>query len=117
MTARNSPIMTAQPDGLVAPRCDRHHVRVMTFPELFQLPTVIDLTTAGLAVGISVNTAYKLVQQGQFPCKVMRLGSRYQVPTMLLIKALGVDSPPVYLDDVAKGADFAARSAGRSASS
>ncbi len=101
--------MILESRGSVAAASDRHHVQVLTFPELFRLPTVVDLTTAGLAVGVSIGTAYKLVKHGRFPCEVMRLGWRYQVPTMLLMKALGVDSMPVYADDVDKGAAFAQR--------
>ncbi|WP_285573441.1 helix-turn-helix transcriptional regulator [Actinoallomurus iriomotensis] len=81
----------------------------MTFPELFDLPTIVDLCTAGKAVGVSLGTAYKLVQAGRFPCPVMRLGHRYQVPTAGLMKALGIELVAVDPDDVADGAAFAAR--------
>jgi hypothetical protein len=83
--------------------------RFLTFPELFQLPTVVDLSTAGKAVAISINTAYKLVQEGKFPCPVIRLGHRYKVPTTGLMKALGIEIVPVDPQDVADGAAFAAR--------
>jgi hypothetical protein len=81
--------------------------RRLTFPELFDLPTVVDLRTAARAVGISINTAYKLVHAQRFPCPVMRLGWRYQVSTAGLLKALGIEGPGVYLDDVHRGAAFA----------
>lgn len=83
--------------------------RALTFPELFGLPTVLDLTTAARAIGVSVNTAYKLVKQGGFPCTVLRPGYRYRVPTASLMKAIGVEHMPVYLDDVEHGAVFAGR--------
>lgn len=83
------------------------HARPVTFPELFALPTVVDLTTAGHAVGISVRTAYKLVAADRFPCRVLRLGHRYQVPTLDLMRALGVECPPVYIDDVERGSAWA----------
>lgn len=82
---------------------------LVTFPELFQLPTVVDLATAGKAVGVSIGTAYKLVQEGRFPCRVIRLGYRYKVPTTGLMKTLGIDIAPVDPQDVADGAAFAAR--------
>ena len=82
--------------------------RQLTFPELFELPTVVDLKTAASAVGISIGTAYKLVHAQRFPCRVMRLGWRYQVPTAALMTALGVDSCAVNPDDVRRGAAFAA---------
>ena len=81
--------------------------RGLTFPELFALPTVTDLRTAASAVGVSTNTAYKLVGTGRFPCPVMRLGWRYQVSTTALMKALGIDQPQVRLDDVRRGLEFA----------
>ncbi|WP_239335036.1 DNA-binding protein [Frankia sp. CiP3] len=81
--------------------------RRLTFPELFDLPTVVDLTTAARAVGVSINTAYKLVHAQQFPCPVMRLGWRYQVSTAGLLHALGIDESRVCLDDVQRGASFA----------
>lgn len=83
--------------------------RPVTFPELFGLPTVVDLATAANAVGVSIGTAYRLVHRDRFPCVVMRPGWRYRVPTLELMKALGVGSLPVYTDDVELGADFAAR--------
>jgi len=79
----------------------------VTFPELFQLPATIDLATAASAIGICVNTAYKLIQRDKFPCTVLRPGWRYRVPTMALMKALGIDCMPVRLDDVDGGAEFA----------
>jgi hypothetical protein len=84
-------------------------LQTLTFPELFGLPTVIDLATAARAVGIHVNTAYKLVKRGEFPCTVLRPGYRYRVPTIGLMKALEIEQMPIYLDDAAAGADFAAR--------
>ena len=79
----------------------------LTFPELFQLPTVVDLRTAARAVGVSTNTAYKLISRDRFPCPVLRPGWRYQVPTAGLMKALGIDQQAVNLDDVHRGAGFA----------
>jgi hypothetical protein len=81
----------------------------MTFPELFQLPATVDLATASLALGIHVNTAYKLVRYGRFPCPILRPGWRYRVPTNGLLRALQIDETPVRLDDVTNGADFAAQ--------
>lgn len=83
--------------------------RFMTFPELFQLPTTVDLTTAARALGIHVNTAYRLIRRAAFPCPVLRLGSRHRVPTKALLLTLHIDQVPVHRDDVVNGADFAAR--------
>lgn len=81
----------------------------MTFPELFRLPATVDLTTAANALGIHVNTAYKLVKRNAFPCPVMRVGWRHRVPTRALMQTLHIDEIPIQLDDVGKGADFASR--------
>ncbi|TCO58282.1 helix-turn-helix protein [Actinocrispum wychmicini] len=82
----------------------------MTFPELFRLPATVDLTTAANALGIHVQTAYKLLRSNAFPCSVLRLGRRYRVPTRALLLALRIEEIPVQLDDVTTGAAFAARS-------
>lgn len=81
----------------------------MTFPELFRLPATIDLTTAAKALGIHVNTAYKLARRDAFPCPVLRLGWQYRVPTKALLFALHIDEIPVRSDDVVTGADLATR--------
>lgn len=81
----------------------------MTFPELFRLPATVDLATAAKALGVHVNTAYKLLRRDAFPCPVLRLGWRYRVPTRALLLALRIEEIPVRLDDVVAGADFAAR--------
>lgn len=85
--------------------------QALTFPELFDMPVVLDLATAARAIGVSVNTAYRLAGAGRFPCPVMRPGWCYLVPTLPLMKALGIENAPMYLDDVESGADFAARAA------
>lgn len=104
------PTRTGDRKGDGAGPCFRQVVPV-TFPELFDLPVVVDLRTAGRAVGISIGTAYKLVHANAFPCPVMRLGHRYKVPTAALIEALHIDRVPVYEEDVERGAAFAERTA------
>lgn len=76
----------------------------LTFPELFALPTVVDLRTAARAIGVSTNTAYKMVHTHRFPCPVLRSGWRYQIPTAALMTALQIDARAVHLDDVRHGA-------------
>jgi hypothetical protein len=105
--------MTAAQPLRVAPvatptRPKRSKPATMTFPELFRLPATVDLATAATALGIHVNTAYKLVQRHAFPCTVMRLGWRHRVPTRALLHALHIDEIPIRLDDVGIGADVAA---------
>ena len=101
------PTMALAPESQALPAVGNS--RALTFPELFGLPAVIDLATAARAVGIHVNTAYKLVKRGEFPCTVLRPGYRYRVPTIGLMKALEIEQIPVYLDDADRGAAFAGR--------
>jgi hypothetical protein len=103
-----------RPPSLALPPESRHlpasgKSQALTFPDLFGLPTVVDLATAARAIGIHMNTAYMLVKRGAFPCKVLRPGYHYRVPTAGLMKALEIEQIPVYLDDADQGAEFAAR--------
>lgn len=59
--------------------------------ELMQLPPVVDLETAGRALGIGRTKAYELAQQDEFPVKVLRIGGGYRVVTSDLYRLLGVD--------------------------
>jgi predicted DNA-binding transcriptional regulator AlpA len=54
-------------------------MKPLTRDQLHALPTVVDLTTAARALGIGRTKAYELAQQGQFPCRVLRVGRSYHV--------------------------------------
>lgn len=73
----------------------------MTPQELDALGVSTDLRTAARALGLSVSGAYQLAQKGEFPCRVIRAGSRYIVPTVGLRELLGLTAP------VAVGGDAA----------
>jgi len=62
----------------------------LTRDELDRLPPVIDLATAGRALGIGRTKAYELARTGEFPCRVLRVGTSYRVPTASLRKLLGL---------------------------
>ena len=62
----------------------------MTPDELDALGVSTDLKTAARALGLSASGAYALAKKGQFPCRVIRAGSRYIVPTVGLRAALGL---------------------------
>jgi len=79
-------------------------VQPLTFPELFALPTIVDLSTAARAVGVSKNTAYRWIAVGCFPCPVLRPGWRYQVPTAGLLQALQITGPHVWPEHVHRDA-------------
>jgi predicted DNA-binding transcriptional regulator AlpA len=58
--------------------------------QLLNLPTVVNLTTAARALGIGRTKAYELAQCRQFPCRIIRVGRSYHVPTAGLLELLGV---------------------------
>jgi predicted DNA-binding transcriptional regulator AlpA len=61
------------------------------FHDLATLPTVIDVTTAARALGLSRTYAYELVKRDEFPCRILRVGHAYRVPTAELLAVLGVE--------------------------
>lgn len=65
-------------------------MRPLTFSELHTLPTVVDLMTAARALGIGRSKAYQLASTGEFPCRIIRIGTHYNIPTAELLKVLGV---------------------------
>ncbi|MBE1586782.1 helix-turn-helix domain-containing protein [Nonomuraea angiospora] len=63
--------------------------RALTLAEIQQLPAVVDVVTAGRALGLGRTTAYQLARDGQFPCRIIHVGKRYLVPTAALLALLG----------------------------
>jgi predicted DNA-binding transcriptional regulator AlpA len=63
----------------------------LTRAQLLALPAVIDITTAARALGLGRSTAYELARRDEFPCRVLRIGSSYRVPTSDLLRVLGID--------------------------
>lgn len=64
----------------------------LTKADVLAMPAVVDIVTAGKAFGISRNLSYELAAAGQFPCRVLRLGAQWRVPTADLRRALGMDA-------------------------
>ncbi|MDG3012412.1 DNA-binding protein [Rhodococcus sp. D2-41] len=52
----------------------------MNKSELLALGASADLQTACRALGIGKSTGYVLASKGEFPCRVIRVGTRYIVP-------------------------------------
>lgn len=50
------------------------------------------LDVASSALGIGRTKGQQLARSGEFPVRVLRIGSRYRVPTAELLAALGVHS-------------------------
>jgi len=67
----------------------------VTIAQLRATPTV-DLMTAAAALGLGRTKAYELARRAQFPCRVIRIGEVYRVPTSGLLELLGVapEDPP-----------------------
>lgn len=79
----------------------------LTRAELLALPAVVDVTTAARALGLGRSTAYDLARRGEFPCRVLRIGSSYRIPTAELLRVLGID-PADQDHDPPRGAGRAA---------
>ncbi|GAA5212000.1 hypothetical protein GCM10023323_46050 [Streptomyces thinghirensis] len=62
----------------------------MSREELLELPAAVDLETGNRALGLGRSKGYELAKRGQYPCKVLRLGSAYRVVTADLLALLGL---------------------------
>ena len=65
----------------------------MTTADLLALPPTIDLVTAARALGCGRTLAYELARRGRFPCRVLRVGNRYLIPTADLLRTLSASRP------------------------
>jgi hypothetical protein len=65
----------------------------MTLSEVMALPAITDVVSAGKALGIGRTRSYELARTGSFPCRVVRIGKTYHVPTANLLALLGVTMP------------------------
>jgi excisionase family DNA binding protein len=63
----------------------------VTRAQLRHLPVVVDLMTAARVLGIGRTKAYELARAGRFPCRILRVGESYRVPTADLLRTVGVD--------------------------
>lgn len=81
----------------------------MDFVEVFDIPEMIDLSTAAKALRISMGTAYKRIKDRSFPCAVLRRDGIYRVPTMSLAIAMDIDPTAIDPLDFLRGARFSAR--------
>jgi predicted DNA-binding transcriptional regulator AlpA len=60
--------------------------------DLNDLPPTINIDTAAAILGCGRSLAYDLARRGEFPCRVIRLGRRYVIPTAELLRVVGVSS-------------------------
>ncbi len=50
----------------------------------------VDLMTAARALGLGRTKAYELARTGQFPCRVIRIGDTYRIPSAGLLELLDI---------------------------
>ncbi|EOD65617.1 DNA-binding protein [Amycolatopsis vancoresmycina] len=64
--------------------------------EIKTWPSTVDVATAASALGISKSYGYALAARGEFPCRVLAVGTRYRVVTASLVALLEEpgDTPP-----------------------
>jgi hypothetical protein len=63
----------------------------LTIAQLRTHPTV-DLMTAAKALGLGRTKAYELARRDDFPCRIIRIGDTYRVPTPGLLELLGLSA-------------------------
>ena len=64
-------------------------MKPVTISQLRSSATV-DLMTAARALGLGRTKAYELARRDEFPCRVIRIGDTYRIPTPGLLELLGV---------------------------
>ncbi|NUR60059.1 MAG: helix-turn-helix domain-containing protein [Catenulispora sp.] len=63
--------------------------------QVADLPVVLDVPSAGRLLGIGRTRAYRLAHRGGFPCRVIRIGGSWRVPTADLLALLGLPASSV----------------------
>lgn len=64
----------------------------LTRAELLALPAAVPLWPTGArAVGVGRTRAYEMVKSGEWPTRVLRLGTLVKVPTAELLELLGIE--------------------------
>lgn len=64
----------------------------LSLEEAHALPAVLDVPTAGRILGLGRAASYELARRGDFPTPVLRLGRQLRVPTVPLLRALGIET-------------------------
>ena len=66
-------------------------MRGMCLSELLALPVAFDLNTSNRALSLGRTKGFELAKQGEYPCRVMRVGRTYRVSRADLLRTLGID--------------------------
>lgn len=67
-------------------------VGVVRLSEIAGLPVVLDVPSAGRLLGIG-RRGIPIVASGGFPCRVLRVGGSWRVPTAGVLEVLGLPAP------------------------
>lgn len=62
----------------------------LTVEQVMDLPAMVDLLTAGKALGIGRSKSYELAAAGRFPCPVRRVGATWRIAKADLLKLLSI---------------------------
>jgi excisionase family DNA binding protein len=58
-----------------------------------ELPPTLTVEQAAAILGCGRTLAYELIRRGEFPSRVIKLGSRrYVIPTADLLRVIGIDA-------------------------
>ena len=82
-------VLAAQP-GPADPPTAGPGSGVLTMAQMARLPASLSLLEAARALGIGRTSAYQLARDGQFPCPLIKVGVLYRVPTVGLLRILGL---------------------------
>ncbi|GAA0965366.1 helix-turn-helix domain-containing protein [Actinocorallia libanotica] len=67
---------------------------IYSIADLKELPPTLDVPTAAKLLGLSRTKAYQLAKSGDFPCRVLKIGHSYRVPTLSLLRLLDAGTLP-----------------------
>lgn len=62
----------------------------LSLADINALPVVMDVVSAGKVLGLGRTKSYELAKTGRFPCRLIRVGKSYLVPTAELLALLGL---------------------------
>ncbi|RLU85905.1 integrase [Streptomyces griseocarneus] len=65
----------------------------MTHDELMNLPVAVPLDVANRALGLGRTTGYTLAKRGEYPVRLLRVGSQYRATRYDLHRHLGLSAP------------------------
>ena len=68
-------------------------MKPLTIDQVRALPAMVDVVTAARALGLGRSKAYELAKADAFPCRIVKIGATYRVPTSDLLRVLGDTQP------------------------